>query len=38
MRREDEEGKASSCGNACLIGGLELCSGRKEAMVRSLLY
>lgn len=32
MRREDEEGKASSCGNACLIGGLELCSGRKEAM------
>ena len=33
MRREDEEGKQSSCGSACLVGGLELCSGRKEAMV-----
>eukprot|EP00970_Alexandrium_tamarense_P000262 scaffold31_cov198-Alexandrium_tamarense.AAC.3 len=31
MRREDEEGLRSSCGSACLVGGLELCSGRKEA-------
>lgn len=34
MRREDEEGLRSSCGSACLVGGLELCSGRKEARVR----
>lgn len=33
MRREDGEGKQSSCGSTCLVGGLELCSGRKEAMV-----
>ncbi|KAL3780295.1 hypothetical protein HJC23_001336 [Cyclotella cryptica] len=32
MRREDGEGKQSSCGSTCLVGGLELCSGRKEAM------
>lgn len=33
MRREDGEGKRSGCGSACLVGGLELCGGRKEAMV-----
>ena len=33
MRREDEEGKSSSCGSACLVGGLELCRDRREAMV-----
>eukprot|EP00581_Thalassiosira_minuscula_P015240 CAMPEP_0183716656 /NCGR_PEP_ID=MMETSP0737-20130205/10482_1 /TAXON_ID=385413 /ORGANISM="Thalassiosira miniscula, Strain CCMP1093" /LENGTH=728 /DNA_ID=CAMNT_0025945951 /DNA_START=143 /DNA_END=2329 /DNA_ORIENTATION=- len=31
MRREDEEGKQSSCGSMCLVGGLRLCGGRKEA-------
>eukprot|EP00578_Thalassiosira_sp_NH16_P023580 CAMPEP_0181102540 /NCGR_PEP_ID=MMETSP1071-20121207/14375_1 /TAXON_ID=35127 /ORGANISM="Thalassiosira sp., Strain NH16" /LENGTH=715 /DNA_ID=CAMNT_0023185531 /DNA_START=12 /DNA_END=2159 /DNA_ORIENTATION=- len=31
MRREDEEGKQSSCGSMCLVGGLQLCIGRKEA-------
>ena len=34
MRREDERGKSSGCGSACLVGGLELCSGRRDAMVR----
>ena len=33
MRREDEEGKQSTCGSMCLVGGLQLCSGRKEAQV-----
>ncbi|KAL7527375.1 hypothetical protein ACHAXR_001925 [Thalassiosira sp. AJA248-18] len=33
MRREDEEGKQSTCGSLCLVGGLELCIGRKEAQV-----
>jgi hypothetical protein len=37
MRREDGKGKASGCGNACLVGGLELCTGRKEAMVSGFL-
>ena len=36
MRREDERGKSSGCGSACLVGGLELCSGRREAMVSCL--
>lgn len=31
MRREDEEGKQSTCGSMCLVGGLQLCGGRKEA-------
>eukprot|EP00584_Thalassiosira_punctigera_P025947 CAMPEP_0172578848 /NCGR_PEP_ID=MMETSP1067-20121228/138945_1 /TAXON_ID=265564 ORGANISM="Thalassiosira punctigera, Strain Tpunct2005C2" /NCGR_SAMPLE_ID=MMETSP1067 /ASSEMBLY_ACC=CAM_ASM_000444 /LENGTH=724 /DNA_ID=CAMNT_0013371553 /DNA_START=21 /DNA_END=2195 /DNA_ORIENTATION=+ len=31
MRREDGEGKQSSCGSMCLVGGLRLCGGRKEA-------
>jgi len=33
MRRVDEDGKQSSCGSMCLVGGLQLCSGRKEAQV-----
>ena len=33
MRRVDEEGKQSTCGSMCLVGGLQLCSGRKEAQV-----
>ena len=33
MRRVDEEGKQSACGSMCLVGGLQLCSGRKEAQV-----
>jgi hypothetical protein len=38
MRREENEegGKASGCGNVCLVGGLELCVGKKEAMVSSV--
>mmetsp|Transcript_10397 Transcript_10397/g.19127 ORF Transcript_10397/g.19127 Transcript_10397/m.19127 type:complete len:213 (+) Transcript_10397:45-683(+) len=31
MRREDVEGKQSTCGSMCLVGGLQLCIGRKEA-------
>ncbi|KAL7493380.1 hypothetical protein ACHAWT_002530 [Skeletonema menzelii] len=31
MRREDEEGKQSTCGSMCLVGGLQLCVDRKEA-------
>ena len=31
MRREDEEGKQSTCGSMCLVGGLQLCRDRKEA-------
>eukprot|EP00571_Detonula_confervacea_P012895 CAMPEP_0172302584 /NCGR_PEP_ID=MMETSP1058-20130122/4258_1 /TAXON_ID=83371 /ORGANISM="Detonula confervacea, Strain CCMP 353" /LENGTH=697 /DNA_ID=CAMNT_0013013113 /DNA_START=45 /DNA_END=2138 /DNA_ORIENTATION=+ len=31
MRRQDEDGKQSTCGSMCLVGGLQLCSGRKEA-------
>lgn len=31
MRREDEEGKQSTCGSMCLVGGLQLCTNRKEA-------
>jgi len=31
MRREDEEGKHSTCGSMCLVGGLQLCVDRKEA-------
>ena len=31
MRREDEEGKQSTCGSMCLVGGLQLCGDRKEA-------
>jgi hypothetical protein len=34
MRRQDEDGKQSTCGSMCLVGGLQLCSGRKEAQVR----
>lgn len=35
MRREDEECKQSTCGSMCLVGGLQLCSGRREAQVSS---
>ncbi|KAL7545158.1 hypothetical protein ACHAWF_008513, partial [Thalassiosira exigua] len=31
MRREDEDGKRSACGSTTLVGGLQLCGGRKEA-------
>jgi len=31
MRREDEEGKHSTCGSMCLVGGLQLCVDRKDA-------
>jgi hypothetical protein len=31
MRREDGEGKQSTCGSMCLVGGLQLCVDRKEA-------
>jgi len=37
MRHEDMEGKQSTCGSMCLVGGLQLCSGRKEAQVRKSL-
>ena len=33
MRRQDEENKQSSCGSLCMVGGLQLCVGRKEAQV-----
>ena len=36
MRRVDEEGKQSACGSMCLVGGLQLCSGRKEAQVSTV--
>ena len=36
MRRVDEEGKQSTCGSMCLVGGLQLCSGRKEAQVSTV--
>ena len=36
MRRVDEEGKQSACGSMCLVGGLQLCSGRKEAQVSTI--
>ena len=36
MRHQDMEGKQSTCGSMCLVGGLQLCSGRKEAQVRSI--
>lgn len=35
MRRQDTDGKQSACGSMCLVGGLQLCSGRKEAQVRT---
>lgn len=34
MRHVDEEGKHSSCGSMCLVGGLQLAVSRKEAQVR----
>lgn len=33
MRHVDEEGKHSSCGSMCLVGGLQLAVSRKEAQV-----
>lgn len=39
MRRQDEENKqCSSSGSMCLVGGLQLCVGRKEAQVCAILY